>query len=71
MFIDLNTLVVGLAFGLILGSAIVVFLIYAAINTPQLNDDRKHISHWMPISKYESQRTFLHASGHEPDGLDW
>jgi hypothetical protein len=70
MVVDLNALVLGLAFGLVLATAIVLLLVHATVNTPQM-EDLPGISTWKPISRYESQRTYLHASGHHPDVIDW
>ena len=70
MVVDLNAVILGLAFGFVLATAIVLLLVYATINTPKL-EDLPGINTWKPVSRYESQRTYLHASGHHPDGMDW
>ena len=70
MVIDLTALVMGLVFGLVLATAIVFLLVYATLNTPQM-EDLPGMNTWKPISRYESQRTYLHASGHHPDMVDW
>ena len=70
MVVDLNALMLGLAFGLVLATAIVLLLVYATVNTPKM-EDLPSVSTWKPISRYESQRTYLHASGHHPDVIDW
>lgn len=72
-FIDVNTLVLGLAFGLALSTVIVWFLVHAAITAPQHEDDRSrtaHLGKWSPTSRYESRRTYLHAVGYDPD-VEW
>lgn len=73
-FIDVNALVMGLVFGLVLSVTIVIFLIHAAINTPQVEEDRSRTTRfgtWRPHARYESRRTFLHASGHDPEIYEW
>jgi hypothetical protein len=67
-FVDFNMLVLGLIFGLALSTVLVLFLIYAAANTPRI-EERPH--NWRPISKYESRRSFLHATGHDSDTYEW
>ena len=47
-----------------------LLLVYATVNTPQM-EDLPGVGTWKPISRYESQRTYLHASGHHPDVVDW
>ena len=72
-YIDLSAILLGLVFGLVLSGSIVGFLIHAAINAPQSEEDRAgaaYFAHWSPISKYESRRTYLHAAGHDPD-FEW
>lgn len=70
MALDLNALVLGLAFGLGLATAIVLLLAYAIVNTPQV-EDTSGIGNWRRIAKYESRRTYLHAANHDPDTFDW
>lgn len=70
MVVDLNALIMGMVFGLVLAAAIVALLVYATANAPQL-EDAPGLNAWRPISRYESQRTYLHASGHHPDVIDW
>jgi hypothetical protein len=71
VMIDVNTIVFGIVFGLILATSIIMLLVYATIQAPQIEDDRSPVSHWTPMAKYESQRTYLHAIGHDPDVFDW
>jgi hypothetical protein len=71
---DINALLLGLLFGLALSVTIVIFLVHAAINTPQTDEDRSRMSRfgmWKPIARYESRRTYLHASGHDPEVYEW
>lgn len=71
---DVNALLLGLLFGLALSVTIVIFLVHAAINTPQAEEDKSRSARfatWRPIAKYESRRTFLHASGHDPEVYEW
>lgn len=72
-FIDVNALVLGLLFGLVLSVTIVIFLVHAAINTPQTEEDRTRttLGTWRPLARYESRRTYLHASGHDPEVYEW
>ena len=70
MGVDVNALVLGIAFGLALVTAILLLLTYAIVNTPKM-EDLPSISTWKPVSRYESQRTYLHASGHHPDVIEW
>ena len=71
MIIDVNTVVFGILFGLVLAASIIMLLVYAAIQTPQPEDEKSQITQWTPMAKYESHRTYLHATGHDPDVLDW
>lgn len=72
--LDVSALVWGLLFGLVLSITIVIFLVHAAINTPQSDEDRSRMARfgtWRSVAKYESRRTFLHASGHDPEVYEW
>ena len=73
-FVDVNALVFGMLFGLSLAVIIVAFLIHAAINTPQSEEDHTwttRIGKWTSISRYEGRRTYLHSAGHDPDLYEW
>ena len=72
-YVDLNAILLGLVFGLVFSASIVAFLIHAAVNVPQTEEDQAHaarIARWSPISKYESRRTYLHVAGHDAD-FEW
>lgn len=72
--LDVNALLWGLLFGLVLSVTIVVFLVHAAINAPQTEEDRSRMARfgtWRPIAKYENRRTYLHANGHDPEVYEW
>jgi hypothetical protein len=74
MFIDLYTIVMGLLFGLVLAVTIVGFLIYAAVTSPQYEDDYPYtarLDRWIPLSRHENQRNYLHVSGPDADHFDW
>ncbi|HLV35540.1 MAG TPA: hypothetical protein VKY59_10520 [Spirillospora sp.] len=71
--IDVNAVLLGALFGLILSAAIVLFLIYAAINAPQTEGERTRQARfgaWRPIAKYEGRRTHLYLGNHDPD-FEW
>jgi hypothetical protein len=74
MFIDLNSLLVATLLGLALGAAIVVFLIYAAINAAKENSERARFNGfansglWSHRAKYEPQQRIV---GRDLDLIDW
>ena len=72
--IDVTAILLGLIFGLVLASAIILLLVHAAVSSPLTEEETHHnfsFTHWKPVSKYESRRTFMHAAGHDPDTLEW
>jgi hypothetical protein len=77
MMLDLNTLLFGTLLGLALGGAIVVFLIYAAINAAKENTERAHFNGfassglWSHVSRSEPQRNHLHTLGRDLDTFEW
>lgn len=72
--IDISAILLGLVFGLVLASAIILLLLHAAVSSPITEEETTHsfnFRNWKPVSKYESRRTFMHAAGHDPDTLEW
>ena len=72
-YVDLNALVLGLLFGLVLSTAVVAFLIHAAIHTPQGEDDGMRstdLGKLSAIARYEGRRAYLHQTGHDID-IEW
>jgi hypothetical protein len=73
-FIDVNALLMGLLFGLVLSVTIVIFLVHAAINAPQPEEDRSRAGRfgtWKPAARYENRRSYLHVGGHDPEVYEW
>lgn len=66
--IDVSTLVVGTLLGLALGGAIVLFLIYAAVNTAKENTERARFTMW---ARREPQYNHLHMMGRDLDTFEW
>lgn len=71
--IDLNALLFGVLLGLALGGAIVLFLIYAAINTAKENTERVRsgFSSQALWSRREPQYNHLHMMGRDLDSFEW
>ena len=72
--IDLGTLLVGTLLGLALGGAIVLFLIYAAINTAKDNAERAWLNGFSGSglwSRREPQYNHLHTMGRDLDSFEW
>lgn len=73
--IDWPLLFAGLLLGLVLGTVIILFLIYAAVNASRTDSDvRSHYLgsvRWSSVSKYETQRAHMHALGHDPEAMEW
>lgn len=72
--IDLNMLLFGMLLGLALGGAIVLFLIYAAINTAKENVERARMNGFSGTglwSRREPQHNHLHVMGRDLDSFEW
>ena len=73
MVVDLNAVILGLAFGLVLATAIVLLLVYATVNTPQNGRLCPALAiPGSPISRYESQRNLSSRIGPSSQMcIDW
>jgi hypothetical protein len=72
--IDLNTLLFGALLGLALGGAIVLFLIYAAVNTAKENTERARMNGFSGPglwARREPQYNHLHMMGRDLDSFEW
>jgi len=68
---DLNTLLFGALLGLALGGAIILFLIYAAVNAAKDNVERARFNGLSGWSRREPQYNHLHLMGRDLDSFDW
>jgi hypothetical protein len=71
--IDWPLVAAGLLLGVVLGTVIILFLIYAAVQAARIEDKSSMPGtiRWSPTSKYETQRSHLHALGHDPEAIEW
>ncbi|MAS37568.1 MAG: hypothetical protein CL610_26465 [Anaerolineaceae bacterium] len=73
-FIDFNALLLGAGFALALSGAIVLFLVHAALNAPQVDENTNRMSRfgkWTSLSRYDGRRIHFHAAGHDPELYEW
>jgi hypothetical protein len=69
--IDMSTLVLGTLLGLVLGGAIVLFLIYAAVNAAKENTERARFNGFAMWARREPQYNHLHTMGRDLDTFEW
>lgn len=72
--IDWTAIIIGLALGLALGAAIVVFLAYVVISTARQHlHNSRAASHesWLKTTTYEAERVLVRARAHDPEVTDW
>ncbi len=78
--IDVELLVAGTVLGLVLGAAIITFLIYAAVTASRsesdpANPDKLHqvygLSYWSRVTRPDLQRGHMHLLGRDHESAGW
>lgn len=74
--IDVSMLFAGTILGIVLGVGIVLFLVYAAVNAARHDAAKEHVdnyglTHWVPVTRHETQRAHLHIVVRDVEAAEW
>jgi hypothetical protein len=73
--LDIGTVIVGAFLGLGLGTAIVVFLVYAALRAVcpdgDSNTDARLINGGPPLTRHDTHYAYFEAARRDLDVIDW